>query len=183
MCLGSVPPPAVFNLPVQQWTSPLDFRASAFPKIVMTRAPGRTKEVLLLKQKMLSSEQAVSSVSFTALPVLSNILLLLLQLGRRFSPREKNNELLTRTSELAMLLGTDHPIKQEAKWEELLIGNRCPIDAEITAPAVLSFKHGYQYVGHLFKLKNLWNNKPKRPFIHLFKIIECLFMPDTLPSI
>lgn len=107
--------------------SPLDFRASAFPKIVMTRAPGRTQEVLFLKQEIL----AVSSVSFTALLVLSNILLLLLQLRRRFSPREKNNELLTRTSELAMLLGTDHQIKQKAKWEELLIGNRCPIDAEI----------------------------------------------------
>lgn len=111
--------------------SPLDFRASAFPKIVMTRAPGRTQEVLLLKQEIRSPELAVSSVSFTALLVLSNILLLLLQLRRRFSPREKNNELLTRTSELAMLLGTDHQIKQKAKWEELLIGNCCPIDAEI----------------------------------------------------
>lgn len=77
----------------------------------MTRAPGRTQEVLLLKQEMWPPEQAVSSVSFTALLVLSNILLLLLQLRRRLSPREKKNELLTRTPELAMLLGTDHQIK------------------------------------------------------------------------
>lgn len=77
-----------------------------FPKIVMTRTPCRTQEILSLKQEIWSPEKAVSLVSFIALLVLSNILLLLLWLRRRFSPREKNNELLTRTSGLATLLGT-----------------------------------------------------------------------------
>lgn len=88
-----------------------------------------------------------------ALLVLLNILLLLLQLRKRFSPREKNNELLTMTSGLAMLLGTDHQTQNAGKWEELLTGNLLPIDAEIIALAVYIFKHSYKHLGHLSKLK------------------------------